>query len=184
MEDETRRPPYSKAENKEESWRILRCILSSSSNVISTDIYVSPEPTEEGGIKQSSCRRFSHLPPGYPLQPQLFGRHRCITLSVSTPFISSPTGPHFLMADGCPTKAWGSRTLPIQFGNRRFQFSFLLANVDRPILGADFLAEFDLLEDASKQQVLERSPCPLQSCQPPILPLLQFLNLPLMFPPF
>ncbi|XP_023347202.1 uncharacterized protein LOC111716022 [Eurytemora carolleeae] len=61
------------------------------------------------------------------------------------------------MADGRPTKAWGSRTILLQFGNRRFQFSFLLADVDCPILGADFLAEFDLLVDASKQQVLERA---------------------------
>jgi len=28
VEDETQRPPYNKARNKEESWRILRCILS------------------------------------------------------------------------------------------------------------------------------------------------------------
>ena len=67
-----------------------------------------------------------------------------------------PTGPRLLMADGRPTKAWGSRTLPLQFGNRRFQFSFLLADVDRPILGADFLAEFDLLVDSSRRQVLDR----------------------------
>jgi len=55
---------------------------------------------------------------------------------------AAPTGPCLLMADGRPTKAWGSRTLSLQFGNRRFQFSFLLLDVDRPILGADFLAEF------------------------------------------
>ena len=61
------------------------------------------------------------------------------------------------MADGNPVKAWGSRILPLQFGNRRFQFSFLLAAVDRPILGADFLAEFDLLVDPAKRQVLQRS---------------------------
>ena len=61
------------------------------------------------------------------------------------------------MADGHPTKVWGSKTLPLQFGNRRFQFSLLLTDVDRPILGADFLAEFNLLVDASKRQVLERA---------------------------
>ena len=70
---------------------------------------------------------------------------------------AAPSGPRLLMADGRPAKAWGSRTLPLQFGNRRFQFSFLLADVDRPILGADFLAEFDLLVDASKRRVLERA---------------------------
>ena len=69
---------------------------------------------------------------------------------------AAPTGPRLLMADGRPTKAWGSRIIPLQFGNRRFQFSFLLADVDRPILGADFLADFDLLVDVAKRQVLER----------------------------
>ena len=39
MEDETQWPPYSKARNKEESWEILRCILSSFIHVILTDIY-------------------------------------------------------------------------------------------------------------------------------------------------
>ena len=63
---------------------------------------------------------------------------------------AAPTGPCLLMANGCPTKAWGSRLLPLQFGNRRFQFLFLLAGVDCLIQGADFLAEFDFLVDSSK----------------------------------
>ena len=59
------------------------------------------------------------------------------------------------MADGRPTKAWGSKLIPLQFGSRRFQFQFLLADVDQPILGADFLAEFDLLVDTKNHQVLQ-----------------------------
>ena len=59
------------------------------------------------------------------------------------------------MADGWQTKAWGSRLIPLQFGSRRFQFQFLLANVDQPILGADFLAEFDLLVDTKNRQFLQ-----------------------------
>ena len=47
--------------------------------------------------------------------------------------------------------------IPLQFGNRRFEFPFLLAAVDRPILGADFLAEFNLLVESAKCQVLQRS---------------------------
>ena len=71
------------------------------------------------------------------------------------------------MADGNPVKAWGSRIIPLQFGNLRFQFSFLLAAVDRPILGADFLAEFDLLVDPAKRQVLQRSD--LTPLAPPVI---------------
>jgi len=61
------------------------------------------------------------------------------------------------MADGRPTKSWGSRLIPLQFGSHRFQFQFLLADVDQPILGADFLAEYNLLVDPAKRQVLQRS---------------------------
>ena len=76
------------------------------------------------------------------------------------------TGPRLLIADGRPTKSWGCRTLPLQFGDRRFQFPFLLAAVDNPILGADFLAEFDLLVDPAKRQVIERSS--LMPLAPPV----------------
>ena len=68
---------------------------------------------------------------------------------------AAPTGPRLLMADGRLTKAWGSKLIPLQFGSRRFQFQFLLADVDQPILGADFLAEFDLLVDTKNHQVLQ-----------------------------
>ena len=61
---------------------------------------------------------------------------------------AAPTGPCLLMADGRPTKAWGSRLIPLQFG-------FRLADVDQQILGADFLAEFDLLVDTKNRQVLQ-----------------------------
>ena len=59
------------------------------------------------------------------------------------------------MADGRPTKAWGSRLIPLHFGTRLFQFQFLLADVDQPILGADFLAEFVLLAYTANRQVLQ-----------------------------
>ena len=84
-----------------------------------------------------------------------------------------PSGPRLLMADGRPCPAWGSRVLPLQFGGRRFEFSFLLAAVDRPILGANFLGEFGLLVDTSTRRVLlsdsspRRSPCPQIPPSPP-----------------
>lgn len=66
-----------------------------------------------------------------------------------------PSGPRLLMADGCPTKSWGSRMLPLQFGNPHLEFPFLLAAVDRHILEAYFLAESDLLVDSAKRQVFQ-----------------------------
>ena len=75
---------------------------------------------------------------------------------------AAPTGPLLL------TKAWGSRLIPLQFGSCHFQFQFLLADVDQPILGADFLAEFDLLVDTKNRQVLQnRSFEPLAPPKPP-----------------
>ena len=69
------------------------------------------------------------------------------------------------MADGRPTKALGSRLIPLQFGSRRFQFQFLLADVDQPILRADFLAEFYLLVNTKNSQVLQN--CSFEPLAPP-----------------
>ena len=74
--------------------------------------------------------------------------------SVFSHHSAAPTGPCLSMTDGSPAKAWGTWTLPQQFGNRRFQFEFILATVDHAFLGAYFLTEFDLLVDPAKRQVL------------------------------
>ena len=87
---------------------------------------------------------------------------------------AAPTGPCLLMADGWPTKAWGSRLIPLQFGSRCFQIQFLLAGVDQPILGADFLAEFDLLVNTKNPKFFKISPSNLLhrlGFLPPIPPL-------------
>ena len=76
------------------------------------------------------------------------------------------TGPCLRMDDGRPMKSWGCKTLPLQFGNHPFQYPFLLASIDNPILGADFLAEFDLLVDPARCQVIERSS--LKPLSPPL----------------
>lgn len=68
---------------------------------------------------------------------------------------AAPTGPGFLMADGRPDKAG--------FQNPSFavslpQFSvFVPVSCGGHILEADFLAEFDLLVDPAKSQVLQLS---------------------------
>jgi len=47
-----------------------------------------------------------------------------------------------------------------------FEFSFLLAAVDRPLLRSDFLAEFELLVDSAKHQVLQCSS--IEPLAPPV----------------
>ena len=57
-------------------------------------------------------------------------------------------------ANGNKISSWGTRTIPLRFGKRSFEWTFLLAAVDRPILGADWLAHNSLLVDLSAGQVL------------------------------
>ena len=66
---------------------------------------------------------------------------------------SSPSGVKLLTADGSSLSCLGSRVIPLQFGNHRFELSFQLAPVAIPILGADFLKHYNLLLDVSNQRV-------------------------------
>jgi hypothetical protein len=49
---------------------------------------------------------------------------------------------------------WGEKQLPVQFLGRRFTWTFLLAKVEFPILGADFLKHFNLIVDLAASQLL------------------------------
>jgi len=57
--------------------------------------------------------------------------------SVFSHHSAAPTGPCLPMADGSPAKAWGTWTLPQQFGNCRFQL--ILTTMDHAVLGAYFV---------------------------------------------
>ncbi len=48
----------------------------------------------------------------------------------------------------------GKKLLPVQFSGRRFTWTFLLAKVEFPILGADFLKHFNLIVDLTASQLL------------------------------
>ena len=51
----------------------------------------------------------------------------------------------------------GSRIIPLQFGSKRFQWTFQLAPVSVPILGADFLRHHHLLVDVAGGRLFEPS---------------------------
>ena len=69
---------------------------------------------------------------------------------------STPSsGPVLSAADGNSIKSWGLRTLPLQFADRHFSWDFILADVDRPILGSDFLVHHKLIVDMAGQQLLD-----------------------------
>ena len=74
----------------------------------------------------------------------------------STAVSSSSTPPtRLITAGGDPLPCFGERVIPLQFGQRRFQWSFLLAPVSTPILGADFLRSFSLLVDIAGKRIID-----------------------------
>ena len=59
-----------------------------------------------------------------------------------------------MTADGKPLHCWGRRTCSVCTRTREFSWSFLLAPVAFPILGADFLSNFRLLVDISNKRLV------------------------------
>ena len=68
---------------------------------------------------------------------------------------ATPSGPSLTGANGQVIPCWGERTLTLSFSGRSFTWTFLLAAVDFPILGADFLRHFRLVVDLASGQVLD-----------------------------
>ena len=62
-----------------------------------------------------------------------------------------------LTADGSTMYCSGTRSIPLRFGTKRYEWSFHLAPVSTPILGADFLRQHHLLVDMAGRRVLESS---------------------------
>ena len=68
----------------------------------------------------------------------------------------SPCAPiNLVSANGSTIRCWEERLLYLKFGTRHFSWSFRLAEVDRPILGVDFLAGNNLLVDVSRHHLLD-----------------------------
>lgn len=59
-------------------------------------------------------------------------------------------------ANGTNIQTYGTKLLEVNLGLRRsFKHCFILASVDRPIIGADFLKENDLIVDLKNQRLLD-----------------------------
>ena len=58
-------------------------------------------------------------------------------------------------ANGTAMDTYGSRQIALQFGPRRFEWTFLLADVSMPILGSDFLRHHHLLVDVAGARLLD-----------------------------
>jgi hypothetical protein len=72
------------------------------------------------------------------------------------PFSSSgkQSGPRLAGADGLHIPCWGERRLSLIFYGRRLEWPFLLARVQFPIIGMDFLRHFKLLVDPAANRLV------------------------------
>ena len=66
-----------------------------------------------------------------------------------------PLGPCLSAANGSSIKTYGTRTLPICFASKIYRWTFIIANVSRPLLGADFLRSNSLLVDLKRKRVID-----------------------------
>ena len=57
---------------------------------------------------------------------------------------------HLVGAGGARINCYGSRLIPLQFSRRRYTWDFEVADVKKPILGADFLMAHGLVVDLQR----------------------------------
>ena len=76
-------------------------------------------------------------------------------------------GPVLKGPGGQTIACWGEKELPVQFSGRRFTWTFLLAKVEFPILGADFLKHFNLIVDLAASQLLATDTLQRFAARPP-----------------
>ena len=58
-------------------------------------------------------------------------------------------------ANGSQIETFGTRTISLNLGFRKYEWSFVLANVNRPMLGADFFCSNHLLIDVCTQHIID-----------------------------
>ena len=69
----------------------------------------------------------------------------------------SPSDLILSAANGTQIKTYGTRLLTLDLGLRRiFRWQFLIADVSKPIIGADMLYEYSLLPDVRNKRLLDR----------------------------
>ena len=68
--------------------------------------------------------------------------------------VKRSAGPSLRAANGSSIRTYGSRTFSLNLGVGRFEWELIIADVTEPLLGADFLANFDLLVDVANQRLL------------------------------
>ena len=64
-------------------------------------------------------------------------------------------GPTLTAANGSRINTYGTRTIPLHFASRKYEWSFVVADVSRPLLGADFLRSKSLLVDLKGKRLVD-----------------------------
>ena len=64
-------------------------------------------------------------------------------------------GPRLQAANGSDIKTYGTVHKDLCFGGRKFSGQFILADVNRPLLGADFLLDNNLLVDIARSRLVQ-----------------------------
>lgn len=62
--------------------------------------------------------------------------------------------PSLVAANGSSIATYGSRVVNVKIGQQQYRWNFIIANVKRPILGADFLGSNSLLVDLRSRRLL------------------------------
>ena len=80
--------------------------------------------------------------------------------------VDPPTGPRITTADASPIPCWGWIQRRLKAGGVDYSWQFLKAKVAFPILGADFLAAFDLVVDLRRRRLIRRQMPPIKLISP------------------
>ena len=67
-----------------------------------------------------------------------------------------PSGPSLIGPNGLPIACWGDKPVQLVLDGRRFQWTFLLAAVQFPIIGVDFIRAHHLLVDPSSNGLVDK----------------------------
>ena len=70
---------------------------------------------------------------------------------------TSKSGPLLSAANGSAIRTYGTRRMALRIGPQSYEWSFVIANVSQPLLGADFLRGHSLLVDLRSHRLVDTS---------------------------
>jgi hypothetical protein len=116
-----------------------------------------------GKLKLRGCLNAVTPGPLVHIVDQLSNRHFLIDTGASYSVFNHQSsalasGPRLIGQTGRPIPCWGERWLRLSFHGQIFTWTFLLAAVQFPIIGVDFLRHFRLLVDPAADQLVASIP--------------------------